>query len=119
MRFIKFIKSLFKGFTEESTLPVINTPVAKTKVEEPVVKIEETSISNEPIVKKVETEKPVIVESIKTEMPVDERPKVEESQTAKEIKSKVRKPNTDVNQQSKPKPKRKRPSKPKQPKQGE
>ena len=103
MGILKFIKNLFSGSKEETTLPVVEPVVTKTKVQEPITKnVVETA--------KVEEVK---VEQPKVEQPKAEVKKVEEStKTAKEIKAKVRKPaNTEANKahQSKPKPRRRKP----------
>lgn len=108
MGILKFIKNLFGGSKEETTLPVVEPVVTKTKVQEPITKtvVEATKVEE------------VKVEQPKTSQPKVEKPKaevkkVEEStKTAKEIKAKVRKPdNTEANKapQSKPKSRRRKP----------
>jgi hypothetical protein len=111
MEFLKNIfRSIFGSKPENKPLPEVAEPV--TKVEEPPVKenpIMEAPVKVEPVVevKHEELKNPVVKEEPKS--------------TAKEIKAKIKKPASNPTSttegQDKPKPKRKRPNRSKKPKQ--
>ena len=128
MGLISFIKGLFGSKEKKSSEIVVETPVIEeTKVvESPViekvveevkvvptpvvepVKVEETKVEvEEPVKVETKVEEPVKVEETKVEEPV--KSKEESKKTAKEIKAKIKKIETNGEVQKVSKPRKRKP----------
>ena len=121
---MKCLKSIFRSIfgskSENISRPEVTAPV--TKVEEPPVKetsVPEAPVKVEPVIES-KKEEPKVTPVVKEEPKVTPVVKEEPKSTAKEIKAKIKKPvSTPASPEvsDKPRPKRKRPSRSKKPKQ--